>query len=88
MNRVSRRINELAWQAYIDTPFCEGLFSDYRREIVAALDLTEAEREVVLNAQADTLKDFCKEICQIKEDPYNWISLLLANHDLTAIGAS
>jgi len=88
MNHVSRRINELAWQAYIDIPFREGLLNGRRHEIVATLDLTEAEREAVLSMQADTLEGLCKELCQITEDSPNRISLLPANYCLTTAGTS
>jgi len=83
--RVSREINELTWRAFTDASFCEGLLNGCRREIVSTLDLTDAEREAVLNAQADTLEDFCRELCQIAGDSSRTL-LFPANHHPTAIG--
>lgn len=82
---VSREINELALRAFTDASFREGLLNGRRREIVNTLNLAEAEREAVLNTQADTLEDFCKELCQIVEGSSGTL-LLPANHHPTAIG--
>lgn len=60
----TRGIDELIWSAFTDSAFCERLLNGYRREVVAALSLTEAERRAVLAVQAETLEAFAAALCQ------------------------
>jgi hypothetical protein len=61
----TRKIDELVWTALTDSVFRERLLDGHRREVVAALSLTEAEREAVLAVKADTLDDFAGALCQL-----------------------
>jgi hypothetical protein len=61
----TRKIDELVWTALTDSIFRERLLDGHRREVVAALSLTEAEREAVLAVKADTLDDFAGALCQL-----------------------
>lgn len=63
---MSRAIDKLIWTALTDAAFCEGMLNGRRRELLAALDLTEGEREAVLAVQADTLEEFAGALCQSK----------------------
>ena len=58
----SRRIDEMVWQALIDTRFREGLLNGHRRELVTGLDLTDSERTAVLAVQADSLEAFAEAL--------------------------
>ena len=60
----TRKIDELIWMALTDSIFRERLLNGHRREIVATLSLTEAERQAVLAVKADTLDDFAGALCQ------------------------
>ncbi len=61
---MSRAIDKLIWKALTDAAFCEGLLTGRRRELLATLDLTSAEREAVLAVQADTLEEFAGALCR------------------------
>jgi hypothetical protein len=60
----TRKIDELVWTALTDSDFRERLLDGHRRDVVAALSLTEAERQAVLAVKADTLDDFAGALCQ------------------------
>ena len=60
----NRRIDALIWRALTDTTFRERLLNGQRLAVVAAADLTEVERQVVLAVQADTLEAFAGELCR------------------------
>jgi hypothetical protein len=60
----TRKIDELVWMALTDSSFCKRLLNGQRREIVAGLGLTEAERQTVMAVEADTLEDFAGALCQ------------------------
>jgi len=60
----TRKIDEMVWMALTDARFCERLLNGQRREIVATLSLTEAERQAVMAVEADTLEDFAGALCQ------------------------
>jgi len=62
----TRKIDELIWMALTDSIFRERLLNGHRREIVATLSLTEAERQAVLAVKADTLDDFAGALCQTR----------------------
>lgn len=61
---MSRRIDELIWRAFTDVTFREGLLNGHRRELVEALDLTDAEREAILAVEADSLEAFAGALCR------------------------
>ena len=58
----SRRIDEMVWRALTDVPFREGLLNGHRRELVTAMDLTDAEQMAVLSVQADSLEGFAEAL--------------------------
>jgi hypothetical protein len=60
----TRTIDELIWMALTDSTFREGLLDGHRPEVLAALSLTEAERQAVLAVKADTLEDFAGALCE------------------------
>jgi len=60
----TRRVDELIWMALTDSVFRERLLNGYRREVVATLGLTEAERQAMLAVKADTLEAFADALCQ------------------------
>ena len=60
----TRRIDELVWMALTDSAFRERLLDSHRREVLGTLSLTEAERQTVLAAKADTLETLAGELCQ------------------------
>lgn len=60
----TRKIDELVWLALTDPVFRGKLLNGHRREVVAALGLTEAERQAVLAVKADTLEAFAGALCQ------------------------
>ena len=61
----TRRIDELVWMALTDSTVRERLLNGHRREVVDALRLTEAERQIVLAVKkVDTLEDFANALCQ------------------------
>ena len=60
----THRIDELVWMALTDSAFREQLLNGRRREALAVLSLTEAERQAVLAVKADTLDDFAGALCQ------------------------
>jgi hypothetical protein len=60
----TRKIDELVWMALTDSAFRERLLNGQRREVLTTLSLTEAERQVVLAVQADTLDAFAGALCQ------------------------
>ena len=60
----TRRIDELVWLAFTDSIFRERLLNGHRREMVAASNLTDAERRVVLAVNADSLEAFAASLCQ------------------------
>ncbi len=60
----TRRIDELVWRALTDSAFRERLFNGQRREVLATLSLTEAERQAVLAVKANTLETFAGALCQ------------------------
>jgi hypothetical protein len=60
----TRTIDELMWTALTNTTFRERLLNGQRREVLAAVNLTEAERRAVLGVTAETLEAFAKALCQ------------------------
>jgi hypothetical protein len=60
----TRKIDELMWMALTDSTFRKRLIDGRRREALAGLELTEAERQAVLAVQADTLEAFAGALCQ------------------------
>jgi len=60
----TRRIDELVWVALTDPDFGARLLNGQRREMLATLNLTEAERQTVLAVQADSLEAFAGALCQ------------------------
>jgi len=61
----TRTIDELMWTALTNTTFREHLLNGQRREVLAAVNLTEAERQAVLAVKAETLETFAKALCQV-----------------------
>ena len=61
---TSRNIDTLVWLALTDSSFRQGLINGKRRELVASLDLTEVERQVVMAVEAETLEAFASALCQ------------------------
>ena len=59
----TRKIDELMWRALTDTAFREGLLNGHRRELVTAMNMSEAERQAVLAVRADTLEAFAAALC-------------------------
>jgi hypothetical protein len=57
-------MDELVWMALTDSAFRRRLLDGRRYEALAELDLSEAERQVVLAVQADTLEAFAGALCQ------------------------
>jgi len=64
VNMPTRKIDTLVWMALTDTSFREGLLNGKRRELVASLNLTEAERQAVMAVRAETLEAFAGALCQ------------------------
>jgi len=60
----TRTIDELMWTALTNTTFREHLLNGQRREVLATVNLTEAERRAVLAVKAETLETFAKALCQ------------------------
>lgn len=60
----TRKIDELVWTALTDSAFREELLNGHRPEILAALGLTDAERQALLAAKADTLESFAGALCR------------------------
>jgi len=60
----TRRIDELVWMAFTDSTFRDRLLNGQRREVVAALNLTEVERQAVLGVKAHTLEAFAGALCR------------------------
>ncbi len=60
----TRRIDELIWMALTDAAFRDRLLGGHRRELVRALNLTEAEQQIVLAIKADSLEAFAGALCQ------------------------
>lgn len=60
----TRKMDELIWMALTDPAFCKQLLNGHCREALAGLNLTEAEQQVVLAVQADTLEAFAGALCQ------------------------
>lgn len=60
----TRTIDELIWTALTDPAFRQRLLNGQRREVLAALDLTEAEQQAMLAVEADTLETFAGALCQ------------------------
>jgi hypothetical protein len=59
---AARKIDELIWAAFTDADYRARLLNGQRGEIVAALDLTEAERQVILSAEADSLESLAGKL--------------------------
>lgn len=62
---LTRRIDELIWAALTDPTFCERLLNGQRREILATLGLTDAERQAVLAIKANTLEGFAAALYSV-----------------------
>jgi hypothetical protein len=62
----TRTIDELMWTALTNTTFRERLLNGQRREVLATVNLTEAERQAVLAVKAETLETFAKALCQVR----------------------
>jgi len=60
----TRKIDELIWAALTDPAFRGQLLGGRRGEIVASLNLTEAERRAILTVRADTLEALAGALCQ------------------------
>jgi hypothetical protein len=60
----TRRIDELVWLAFTDSMFRERLLDGHRRDMVAASNLTDAERRAVLAVSANSLEAFAASLCQ------------------------
>jgi len=60
----TRRIDELIWTALTDPVFRGRLLNGHRYEVLAAFNLTEAERQALLAVKADTLEAFAGALCQ------------------------
>lgn len=60
----TRKIDELIWMALTDPALRGRLLNGHRREVVAALGLTEAEQRAVLAVKAETLEAFAGALCQ------------------------
>ncbi len=60
----TRKIDELVWAALTDPAFRGRLLNGQRGEVLASLDLTEAERRAVLAVRADTLEALAGALCQ------------------------
>jgi hypothetical protein len=59
----TRTIDELVWAALTDLDFCARLLNGQRREVLAATNLTESERQTVLAIKANTLDAFASALC-------------------------
>ncbi|MBU0702633.1 MAG: hypothetical protein KKC18_02055 [Chloroflexi bacterium] len=60
----TRRIDELVWVALTDPDFSARLLNGQRREVLATVNLTEAEQKAVLAVQANSLEAFAGALCQ------------------------
>ena len=60
----TRTLDELVWTALTDSTFRERLLNGQRREVLATLDLTEAERQAMMAIEANTLEAFAGALCQ------------------------
>ena len=60
----TRKIDKLVWTALTNSDFRVRLLNGQRREALADLGLTEAERQAILAARADTLEAFARKLCQ------------------------
>ena len=60
----TRKMDILMWTALTDLRFREGLLNGHRRELVAQLNLTDAEKQAVLAVKADSLEAFAGALCQ------------------------
>jgi hypothetical protein len=60
----TRKIDELVWTALTDSTFRERLLNGHRRDVLATLSLTEAERQAVMAVKADTLEAFAGALCR------------------------
>jgi hypothetical protein len=53
------------WTALTNTTFRERLLNGQRREVLATVNLTEAEQRAVLGVTAETLETFARALCQV-----------------------
>lgn len=60
----TRKMDILMWAALTDPRFRDGLLNGHRRELVAQLNLDDAEKQAVLAVKADTLEAFAGALCQ------------------------
>ncbi|HEY74439.1 MAG: hypothetical protein B6I35_15995 [Anaerolineaceae bacterium 4572_32.2] len=60
----TRKIDKLVWIALTDPDFSARLLNGQRREMLAAVNLTEAEQKAVMAVQADSLEAFAGALCQ------------------------
>ncbi len=61
----TRKIDELVWAALTDPAVRGRLLKGQQGEILAALDLTEAEQRAVLAVRAETLEALAGALCQV-----------------------
>ncbi len=61
---MPRGVEEVTWRAFTDVSFREGLLNGQRRQLLAELNLGEAEREALLAVRADSLEAFAGALCE------------------------
>jgi hypothetical protein len=61
---MSHNIDEMVWRALTEPSFREGILNGKRRELAAAVGLSELEQEAVMSVRADTLEAFASALCQ------------------------
>jgi hypothetical protein len=59
----TRKIDELVWKALTDSDFSGRLFQGASGDVLAGLGLSEAEREAVLSAGADSVEALAGALC-------------------------
>ena len=61
---LTKKIDEMVWQALTDTSFRKRLLTERRPEFLADFGLSEEERQFVMAVHADTLENFAGALCR------------------------
>jgi hypothetical protein len=67
-------LKRLVGLALLDREFCEGLMNGQRPTLLAGLDLTEEEREVVTSLECGSMREFVGSLCEWINSPQNPIA--------------
>lgn len=59
---MQSRLDRFVWKALIEPGFCEQLLTGDRRSALESADLSDEERQLVMEIEADTLEELAEAL--------------------------